>query len=330
MKQQKFILCRYSFQEDPDTIPDKRVAIEEISKRFTGLFHAGEKLTMYMKKGKADVSLRNDTFAVHKDIIVFRLNDDKDLKRTLPTGTTTNAVDDYAETTEPSYPFCHIIFFNQPGMQYVAIEKKAGAFYGNVDKINKILKQNFDRMIKHLGYIINIEPIFMKAKAWDVVKRKCRENNDYVKQISLIAKRDKENNSFPDYAHNSNIKGFIKDAEENEAIGAFAGVVYDKGASEQSIKNSIDNMFHINQFIKNNECEIKVKLSKNGIIYLNEEVVPMYFLPERAIENFQIGSSISATEDVSTLEEWLKNCINDIKKTEDATTPPPKLSRPRQ
>lgn len=97
--------CRYSFQEDPDTIPDKRVAIEEIRKRFTGLFHAGEKLTMYMKKGKADVSLRNDTFAVRKDIIVFRLNDDKDLKRTLPTGTTTNAVDDYEETTETSYPF---------------------------------------------------------------------------------------------------------------------------------------------------------------------------------------------------------------------------------
>ena len=108
----------------------------------------------------------------------------------------------------------------------MAIEKKAGAFYGNVDKITKILKQNFDRMLKHLGYIINIEPIFMKAKAWDVVKRKCRENNDYVKQISLIAKRDKENNSFPDYANNSNIKGFLKDAEKNDAIGAFAGVVY--------------------------------------------------------------------------------------------------------
>lgn len=51
---------------------------------------------------------------------------------------------------------------------------------------------------------------------------------------------------------------------------------------------------------------------------------------ERAIENFQIGSSISETEDVSTLEEWLKNSINDIKKTEDATTPPQKLTRLRQ
>ena len=49
----------------------------------------------------------------------------------------------------------------------------------------------------------------------------------------------------------------FKDAEKNDAIGAFAGVVYGKGASEQSIRNSIDNMFHINQFIKNNECEIK-------------------------------------------------------------------------
>lgn len=120
-----------------------------------------------MKKGKADVSLRNDTFAVHKDIIVFRINDDKDLKRTLPTGTKTNEVDDYNETIEQSFPHCLIILFNQPGMYYVAIEKKVGAFYGNMDKITKILKQNFDRMIKHLGYIINIEPIFMKAKAWD-------------------------------------------------------------------------------------------------------------------------------------------------------------------
>lgn len=330
MKLQKFIFYRYNFQEDPDSIPEKRVAIEEVGMHFGNLFHVGEKLTMYMKKGKADVSLRNDTFAVHKDIIVFRINDDKDLKRTLPTGTKTNEVDDYNETIEQSFPHCLIILFNQPGMHYVAIEKKAGAFYGNMDKITKILKQNFDRMIKHLGYIINIEPIFMKAKAWDVVKRKCNENNDYVKQISLIAIRDKEKNSFPDFSHNRNIKGFIKDAEDNEAIRAFAGVVYGKDASEQSIKNTIDNMFQINQFIKNNECEIKVKLSKNGIIYLNEEVVPMYFLPERAIENFQIGSSISETEDVSTLEEWLNNCINDIKRTTDATTPPQKLTRPRQ
>lgn len=104
MKQQKFVFYRYSFQEDPDTIPEKRVAEEKISTHFGNLFHVGEKLTMYMKKGKADVSLRNDTFAVCKDIIVFRLNDDKDLKRTLPTGTTTNAVDDYAETIEQSFP----------------------------------------------------------------------------------------------------------------------------------------------------------------------------------------------------------------------------------
>lgn len=55
---------------------------------------------------------------------MFRLNDDKDLKRTLPTGTTTNAVDDYAETIEQSFPHCLIIFINQPGLHYVAIEKK--------------------------------------------------------------------------------------------------------------------------------------------------------------------------------------------------------------
>ena len=330
MKQQKFVFYRYSFQEDPDTIPEKRVAEEKISTHFGNLFHVGEKLTMYMKKGKADVSLRNDTFAVCKDIIVFRINDDKDLKRTLPTGTKTNEVDDYNETIEQSFPHCLIILFNQPGMYYVAIEKKAGAFYGNMDKITKILKQNFDRMIKHLGYIINIQPIFMKAKAWDVVKRKCRENNDYVIQVCLTAKRDKENTNHSDYTRNSNINGFIEDGMENDAKEVFAGYKYDKNASDQSIRNTIDKVFYINQFIENNECEIKVKLSKSGIICLNEEVVPMYFLPERAIENFQIGSSISETEDVSTLEEWLKNSINDIKRTTDATTPPKKLSRPRK
>lgn len=29
MKQQKFVFYRYSFQEDPDTIPEKRVAEEK-------------------------------------------------------------------------------------------------------------------------------------------------------------------------------------------------------------------------------------------------------------------------------------------------------------
>ena len=50
MKQQKFVFYRYSFQEDPDTIPEKRVAEEKISTHFGNLFHVGEKLTMYMKK----------------------------------------------------------------------------------------------------------------------------------------------------------------------------------------------------------------------------------------------------------------------------------------
>lgn len=200
--------------------------------------------------------------------------------------------------------------------------EKAGAFYGKIDKITKILKQNFDRMIKHLGYMVNFEEIYMQAKAWDVVKRKCRENNDYVIQVCLTAKRDKENTNHSDYTRNSNINGFIEDGMENDAKEVFAGYKYDKNASDQSIRNTIDKVFYINQFIENNECEIKVKLSKSGIICLNEEVVPMYFLPERAIENFQIGSSISETEDVSTLEEWLKNSINDIKRTTDATTPP--------
>lgn len=170
----------------------------------------------------------------------------------------------------------------------------------------------------------------MQAKAWDVVKRKCRENHDYVIQVCLTAKRDKDNTKNSDYTRNSNINDFIEEGLENEAKEVFAGCKYGKEASEQSVKNFIDKMFYINKFVENNECEIKVKLSKSGIICLNEEVVPMYFLPERAIENFQIGSSISATEDVSTLEEWLKNSINDIKKTEDATTPPQKLTRPRQ
>ena len=52
MKQQKFVFYRYSFQEDPDTIPEKRVAEEKISTHFGNLFHVGEKLTMYMKKGR--------------------------------------------------------------------------------------------------------------------------------------------------------------------------------------------------------------------------------------------------------------------------------------
>lgn len=52
MKSQKFIFYRYSFQEDPDSIPEKRVAIEEVGMHFGNLFHVGEKLTMYMKKVK--------------------------------------------------------------------------------------------------------------------------------------------------------------------------------------------------------------------------------------------------------------------------------------
>lgn len=256
---------------------------------------------------------------------MYRLNDDKDVKITLPTGTATNNIDDYADRTEPSYPFCHIIFHNQPGVKYVAIEKNYAAFSGNLNRITKILTVNFNRMLKQYGYTIQFEAIYMQALAWDVVKRRCRENDDYVTQITLNAKRDKENETFADFSRNDNINGLIQEAEDNEAKEFFYGSKFAKGTNEQSIKNSIDTMFHINQFVNKNQCELRVKLSKSGVICINDEVVPMYFLPHMAIERFQLRTSVSTKEDDYELLKWLNDCIKDIKKTEDETTPPAKL-----
>ena len=180
MKQKKYVFFRYSFNEDPDSTPDKRVDNDKIQSLFGDIFVAGEKMKIYMKKGNGEVALRNDVITVCDNIIVYRLNDDKDVKITLPTGTATNNIDDYADKTEPSYPFCHLIFHNQPGVMYVAIEKNYAAFNGNLNRITKILATNFNRMLKPYGYIIQFEAIYMQALAWDVVKRQigrasCRE-----------------------------------------------------------------------------------------------------------------------------------------------------------
>lgn len=181
-------------------------------------------------------------------------------------------------------------------------------------------------MLKPYGYTIQFETIYMQALAWDVVKRRCRENDDYVTQISLTAKRDKEKETFADFSRNDNINGLIQEAEDNEAKEFFMGSKFPKDASEQSIKNSIDNMFHINQFIAKKECELKVKLSKSGVLCLNDEVVPMYFLPHMAIERFQLRTTVSTNKDDYELLKWLDDCIRDIKKTENETTPPAKLN----
>lgn len=325
MKQKKYVFFRYSFNEDPDSTPDKRVDNDKIQSLFGDIFVAGEKLKIYMKKGNGEVALRNDVITVCDNIIVYRLNDDKDVKITLPTGTATNNIDDYADKTEPSYPFCHLIFHNQPGVMYVAIEKNYAAFNGNLNRITKILATNFNRMLKPYGYTIQFEAIYMQALAWDVVKRRCRENDDYVTQISLNVKRDKEKDTFADFSRNDNINGLIQEAEDNEAKEFFYGSKFEKGTNEQSIKNSIDTMFHINQFVTKKECELKVKLSKSGVLCLNDEVVPMYFLPHMAIERFQLRTTVSTDEDDYELLKWLDDCIRDIKKTENETTPPAKL-----
>ena len=325
MKQKKYVFFRYSFNEDPDSTLDKRVDNDKIQSLFGDIFVAGEKLKIYMKKGNGEVTLRNDVITKCDDIIVYRLNDDKDVKITLPTGTATNNIDDYADKTEPSYPFCHLIFHNQPGVMYVAIEKNYAAFNGNLNRITKILATNFNRMLKQYGYTIQFETIYMQALAWDVVKRRCRENDDYVSQICLTAKRDKEKDTFADFSRNDNINGLIQESEDNEAKEFFMGNKFAKDASEQSIKNSIDTMFNINQMMTKKQCEVKVKMGKSGVLCLNDEVVPMYFLPHMAIENFQMRSSLSPTEGDYELLRWLNDCIRDIKKTEDETTPPAKL-----
>ena len=207
----------------------------------------------------------------------------------------------------------------------MAIEKNYAAFNGNLNRITKILAINFNRMLKPYGYTIQFEAIYMQALAWDVVKRRCRENDDYVSQICLTAKRDKEKDTFADFSRNDNINGLIQESEDNEAKEFFMGNKFAKDASEQSIKNSIDTMFNINQMMTKKQCEVKVKMGKSGVLCLNDEVVPMYFLPHMAIENFQMRSSLSPTEGDYELLRWLNDCIRDIKKTEDETTPPAKL-----
>ena len=72
-----------------------------------------------------------------------------------------------------------------------------------------------------------------------MVKRKCRENNDYVTQVCLTAKRDKDNTKYSDYTRNSNINGFIEEGMENEAKEVFAGYKYGKEASERESHKGI-------------------------------------------------------------------------------------------
>ena len=103
------------------------------------------------------------------------------------------------------------------------------------------------------------------------------------------------------------------------------GNKFAKDASEQSIKNSIDTMFNINQMMTKKQCEVKVKMGKSGVLCLNDEVVPMYFLPHMAIERFLLRTTVSTDEDDYELLKWLDDCIRDIKKTENETTPPAKL-----
>ena len=79
MKQKKYVFFRYSFNEDPDSTPDKRVDNDKIRNLFGDIFAAGEKLKIYMKKGNGEVMLRNDVITMCDNIIVYRLNDDKDV-----------------------------------------------------------------------------------------------------------------------------------------------------------------------------------------------------------------------------------------------------------
>ena len=48
MKQKKYVFFRYSFNEDPDSTPDKRVDNDKIQSLFGDIFVAGEKLKIYI------------------------------------------------------------------------------------------------------------------------------------------------------------------------------------------------------------------------------------------------------------------------------------------
>ena len=48
MKQKKFVFCRYSFKEDPDSKEEKRVEKEKVQEQFGKLFQTAGKFQIYM------------------------------------------------------------------------------------------------------------------------------------------------------------------------------------------------------------------------------------------------------------------------------------------
>lgn len=131
---------------------------EELFKQKNMHFHSifNQNLSFYHRRFKLNYKIEY----IDNDFILLRLANKKSI----------NIEKEFHRESFESEPSCLIAIYNDPEMQYIAIESDKTSF-GNSFTVVKILLNSFERELSVLNFRIKIHPKYEEKEFWKIIDR---------------------------------------------------------------------------------------------------------------------------------------------------------------
>ena len=273
-----------------DPVMSKEMALKKASELFGKCFDVKKLyLARYDRHDTVIIEYPNDVLSTHDGVHLLRINNIKHKKLVKPVETTTNGVQDYAEITEDSNPYCYVVVDNRDGLCQMAIQKNSA--FGDPNSVRKLLMDNINRQFVREGIEleVTISAKMRTSEIWEFCHAQCEHNGDAITRLSFVFPNQKK------IAAGSRIekpKGYIKHlakfSELTNAVKTCITMDYENADTEAIEKNAAD-LANIIRVCRNASYHLLIQFRDYGVYRCDDLVRAMFPMDEKLLNAFRLN-----------------------------------------
>lgn len=249
--------------------------------------------------------LLNDVLSKHEDVYLLRINNNKQVSKTVEAETTTNGVRDFIEIQDTSNPYCYVVLDNREDKHLLAIQKNSA--FGDPSIVRKILETNINFLLLSDNIPIELN-LFLRTRAaetWEFCEKQCQENGDSITRISFTFPNQKK----VDIAHRvpKDKRGVIhKLAQLSEYTDALKTLVqFDyTSADPAKLKTHASNFAEIIRYCNSTEYNLYIHFRDYGKYSCDDHVKALFPMREELITAFRTNWKEVPFENEFGLISW--------------------------
>lgn len=230
----------------------------------------------------------------------------------------------YQERQEESYPYCHVLIDNRPGVAQIAVEQTK-AFDNNPEKVCRLLQESLQAQLAEAGLSIAIRPKMNVRDFWETVERQMRKKGEQVRRVAFDF-------SDPDQvAPIDAAPSLVMHLRFLQKLSAALGAARSQYRLEATRTGTLrfdrthEDLSQLVTLCCNNGYQISVYFRRMGLFRYGEEARAVYDLDEELLSAFLNGQQTLPETDGGeagyALTDWLDSIREQTKELDNEKTP---------